>query len=204
MILCGKDGFEFRLSPGTFIFGRDENCQIPLNSKSFQHISRSHLELSVSPAGAVSVRDLNSANGSFLAGARLGAAAVPWETGNLEIGTSGEFIFQLRAEPEPVEAPGLREPGLGAAPGLRESAEAARLRKRKFLKIDKPWREEDIDRFFSGLDLLPGGEDRRFFLSLVGLTPEYLEISDENSLAIARANLGLPSAASLKQFIENS
>ena len=180
------------LVPGSvLVFGRDSSCNVPLSSSQFPlHISRKHACITVE-RDYVTVRDLKSANGVFINGKRIGFDPINWDHGNLEIGTCGEFIFRL-------EDDGIDE----VEKTLRETAEAAKLRRRKFMNISKTCAKSDLDRFFKSLDLLPPGNARRYFLSLVGLTREFVNSADSRSLEMAAANLGIASHA-LLSFIED-
>lgn len=52
---------------GSMVLGRDSQCDIVINSK---HISRKHCQLQIQ-GGVVHVKDLNSANGTFLNGKKI-------------------------------------------------------------------------------------------------------------------------------------
>ena len=185
------DGFDVDLEPGKFLtFGRDaETCQIPLISEKHPLlISRMHLELRVDAEGRVILRDLRSQNGVFLGGRRLGLDEVVWESGDLEIGTSGEFKFRLGGDDLEME--------------LRKSVEEAKKRSRKFLNLAKPCKPEDMQSFFAALKSLPRGSGaRRFYLSLVGLTPDFCLQADPVSLYTVKGNLKLPADSNLLDFI---
>ena len=195
MILRGA-GLGKILSPEeTLLLGRDRNCcQVPLISSDHpQHISRRHLELKILPNGQVIIRDLRSANGSYLDGRRLGLEETVWETGTLEIGTSGEFRFQLEKIPRGESDTVTRQ--------LRDNVEGAKRRRRRFLNVRKPCKREDLDRFFTGLKCLPQGDGRLFYLSLVGLTPEFVSSADPASLQVVAGNLGLPGNSTAEHFL---
>lgn len=181
------------LTPGTvLVFGRDSTCNVPLTSYQFPlHISRTHACITVD-SGKIIVRDLKSANGVFISGKRIGFDPVIWEHGDLEIGTCGEFIYKLEGGDDLDEI----------EKQLRETVEAAKLRKRKFMNISKPCAKADLERFFKSLEMITSKSARRFFLSLVGLTPDFVNFADSKSIEMAASNLGIASHA-LLSFIED-
>ena len=71
-VLRGKGGREIRL-PAKATVGRGAECDVVLDDDS---VSRRHAELARDERGLYRVRDLDSANGTFLDGTRLGKDAV--------------------------------------------------------------------------------------------------------------------------------
>ena len=68
-VLHGKPrGHCLRFGPGEFVFGRGPECHVRPNS---ELVSRQHCMLKVLSDGALSIRDLGSANGTLVNGARL-------------------------------------------------------------------------------------------------------------------------------------
>ena len=181
------------MSPGAVIFvGRDSNCQLPLKSREHPlHISRKHVELRLCPEGKrLTVRDLRSANGSFLNGDRLGLEETEWTGGDrLQIGTTGEFVLEVETE-ESVELK-----------SLRDSTEGAKRRRRKFLNFFKIARPEDLKLFSDGLSRLTQRDAKKFFLSLVGLTRENVKNADRASIDAALKNLGFPGNSKIDKIL---
>jgi pSer/pThr/pTyr-binding forkhead associated (FHA) protein len=68
-VVRGKPhGHCLRFGPGEFVFGRGPECHVRPNS---ELVSRQHCLLKVQPNGGLSVRDLGSANGTLVNGARV-------------------------------------------------------------------------------------------------------------------------------------
>ncbi|WP_336990980.1 FtsK/SpoIIIE domain-containing protein [Leucobacter sp. VD1] len=68
-VLNGEQrGVYFSLIAGSNVIGRDHNCRVQLLDQS---VSRRHAEVRIDRAGAISVRDLGSANGVLVAEERL-------------------------------------------------------------------------------------------------------------------------------------
>jgi len=68
-VLHGKPrGHCLRFGPGEFVFGRGPECHVRPNS---ELVSRQHCMLKVLSDGALVIRDLGSANGTLVNGARL-------------------------------------------------------------------------------------------------------------------------------------
>ncbi len=68
-VLHGKPrGHCLRFGPGEFVFGRGPECHVRPNS---ELVSRQHCLLKVQNDGALLIRDLGSANGTLVNGARL-------------------------------------------------------------------------------------------------------------------------------------
>ena len=75
----------FDLSPGEFLIGRAETCEIALAGDN--QVSRSHAKITVDDGGLAEVTDLGSTNGSLVNGARVESSILaPGMT--LTIGTS--------------------------------------------------------------------------------------------------------------------
>jgi DNA-binding NtrC family response regulator len=96
-------GLTKTLKQGTVRIGSAETNEIALNDKK---ISRAHLEVEVLPAG-LRVRDLQSKNGTFFQGSRMGTVDLPISGAILSLGDS-EIAFQPDDHPIPLEA-SLRE-----------------------------------------------------------------------------------------------
>lgn len=92
--LVSADGnLTFELRPGlTLVLGRALSCDLPVLDPT---VSRKHAELVVEP-GSVSVRDLESSNGTFFHGARTGSARL---TPGERI-VFGKVSFELRQHTE--------------------------------------------------------------------------------------------------------
>lgn len=106
---------EFPLKPGTHVIGRQKTCKlrIPLPS-----VSRRHAELTVTPGGEVSVRDLGSSNGTFRNGSSVEESVL--EAGDeLRIGPL-DLILADAEETDAVQPPAA---GGGAAGAMTPAQE---------------------------------------------------------------------------------
>ena len=101
---------EHRLSEGITIVGRDPRCHLTITDPS---LSRRHLECALE-GGQLTVRDLNSKNGTYVGSQRVKEARVPpgitLRAGNVSIYVDAEepFAGSLRPHPQPA-APGKPE-----------------------------------------------------------------------------------------------
>ncbi|GAB4148229.1 MAG: hypothetical protein Tsb009_21860 [Planctomycetaceae bacterium] len=108
IIQSGKHtGKRLSLSEKVIVIGRDENCQIRLNS---EDVSRKHCRMEISPDG-ITVRDLGSRNGTF-----VNELAVVEET-KLSPGD------QLRVGPLILEVPRGRKAAAKTAPPPSETSD---------------------------------------------------------------------------------
>ena len=95
------------LDPGDYIIGKDLSCDIVLDTAG---ISPRHTQVTVTPDGLL-VRDLYSANGTYLGESALeGATAVAWGN-SIRLGSHGSVEFRL------VERKGTNGTANGAAKG---------------------------------------------------------------------------------------
>src|SRR5262245_58918799 len=104
-------GTDLFLAPGTYLIGRSAGCHILLDEAM---VSRRHAELVVR-SGAATIRDLDSANGVFINGTRIGTGAEPLKDGDrIDVGTE-----QLELRIEPLERGAAQsEPNREARPTL--------------------------------------------------------------------------------------
>ena len=98
-VLQGKPhGHCMRFGPGEFVFGRGPECHIRPNS---ELISRQHCLLKVQLDGQISIRDLGSANGTLVNGARV-LGEQPLQDGDrLQL---GPVVLQVLMQSATVEA----------------------------------------------------------------------------------------------------
>ena len=83
-VLRGKPhGYCLRFGPGEFVFGRGPECHIRSSS---ELISRQHCLLKVQPDGTLSLRDLGSANGTLVNGARVVGRCMLHDGDTLQLG----------------------------------------------------------------------------------------------------------------------
>jgi hypothetical protein len=94
-IVVVREGFaaqRVKITQQSMVIGRDEDCDIPLDS---QKISRHHARLDKLPNGTYTLTDLGSTNGTFMDGAKLLAnVAEPWQPA--QIVSIGEFRLSLQ------------------------------------------------------------------------------------------------------------
>ena len=97
-VLHGKPhGHCLRFGPGEFVFGRGPECHVRPNS---ELVSRQHCMLKVQRDGALSVRDLGSANGTLVNGARV-VGELPLQNGDtLQL---GPVVLQVLINPSITE-----------------------------------------------------------------------------------------------------
>lgn len=109
-------GSTLRVGPGVYRIGASADCDLVLDDPA---VSRHHLEIQLAPEG-VAVRDLESRNGTFYLGARVGAM-------NLALGsrlTVGETSLEVLADREDFEgtqgvAPDHYGPLYGISPPMK-------------------------------------------------------------------------------------
>src|SRR3954464_12161379 len=78
------------LDPGDYVIGKDLSCDILLDTAG---ISPRHTQVTITPDGLL-VRDLNSANGTYLGeNAVEGSTAVPWGK-SIRLGNHGSAEFR--------------------------------------------------------------------------------------------------------------
>lgn len=87
------------LEGNNFVIGRSPECDIPYwwftgSDVQLATVSRRHIALRVSKEG-VYVTDLESKNGTFVSGKRIGKEAITIENGE-EVDLGGEFVFRIR------------------------------------------------------------------------------------------------------------
>lgn len=96
------------IAPEGIVIGRDPQCQILLDSKSYGGVSRKHAEVrpsSTSPTGW-QVCDLSSANGTFVNGQQLRGCRSLEVGDRISLAQGGpHFIFGLQSSTEFVELP---------------------------------------------------------------------------------------------------
>jgi two-component system, cell cycle response regulator len=69
MVVAGPDvGAVAHLQDAMFLVGRDPSCQLQLKDES---VSRFHISIKQGPEGSLIIRDLNSTNGTYIAGKRI-------------------------------------------------------------------------------------------------------------------------------------
>lgn len=89
---------ELAFGPGTYTVGRHASCDIVLDST---HVSRRHAQISVSRNG-VQLRDLDSANGVYLNGVRLGPVPARLRDGDRLLIGNEQLDVQLETPERPI------------------------------------------------------------------------------------------------------
>ena len=84
---------------GTFLVGRTKECDIQVTESS---VSRNHLQISFD-GKQWRVKDLESANGTFLNGARIHDELLP-DHAEIELGTGGPLLALIVERPQPPKA----------------------------------------------------------------------------------------------------
>jgi hypothetical protein len=98
---AAKDGektTEYVLKDGVNLVGRDDNCDVVIDS---QHISRNHISVVVKRDGVV-IQDLNSRNGTFVNGLRVKNSV---EIKNGDVVSLGKYRMVFISEEESAEHP---------------------------------------------------------------------------------------------------
>ena len=97
-VLHGKPrGHCLRFGPGEFVFGRGPECHVRPNS---ELVSRQHCMLKVQRNGALSVRDLGSANGTLVNGTLVIGELVLQNGDTLQL---GPVVLQVLVSPSTSE-----------------------------------------------------------------------------------------------------
>ena len=91
LVLVGAAGTH-RIGPGEHVVGRVDSCAVVVKETK---ISRQHATLQVTPAGCF-VKDLGSANGSFLNGKKLGSEPVALKDGDKLAFADALFTVQVK------------------------------------------------------------------------------------------------------------
>jgi len=100
-VLAGKHlGSTIPIDVDEFVIGRGEGCQLVVDEPK---VSRRHAQLIRRADGRYELRDLNSSNGTFLAGTPVSAPVLLKGDEQLQVGDT-----VLRASREPPEGPGAR------------------------------------------------------------------------------------------------
>ena len=108
--------YEFLLSPGVYIVGRDSTCDLTLGSR---HVSRRHMSCTVSEDG-IRVKDMGSRNHLYVGSVRVKEALL--KDGD-EVGVGdAKLVFQASG-PSAI-------PAAGAQAGGEEPLVAGRLQRR--------------------------------------------------------------------------
>jgi pSer/pThr/pTyr-binding forkhead associated (FHA) protein len=112
-VLHGKPrGHCLRFGPGEFVFGRGPECHVRPNS---ELVSRQHCMLKVLSDGALSIRDLGSANGTLVNGARL-LGERPLQIGDtLQVGPVVLQVVRPPTVPGPSAPDTMRKPNPAAS-----------------------------------------------------------------------------------------
>ena len=96
-VLSGADAgrtVEIPAEQGVFVLGRVQGCDLVIRD---EKASRHHAELRPEPAGGLRIRDLGSANGTFVDGRRVEEAML---AGGEELKIAGVEIAVLAHAPE--------------------------------------------------------------------------------------------------------
>ncbi len=94
----GEKTIEYVLKDGVNLVGRDDNCDVVIDS---QHISRNHISVVVKRDGVV-IQDLNSRNGTFVNGLRVKNSV---EVKNGDVVSLGKYKMVFISEEESAEHP---------------------------------------------------------------------------------------------------
>ncbi|MFH1549144.1 MAG: FHA domain-containing protein, partial [Planctomycetota bacterium] len=94
----GEKTTEYVLKDGVNLVGRDDNCDVVIDS---QHISRNHISVVVKRDGVV-IQDLNSRNGTFVNGLRVKNSV---EVKNGDVVSLGKYRMVFISEEESAEHP---------------------------------------------------------------------------------------------------
>ncbi len=105
-----EKGREVRLEGGTLLVGTHANNDLVLTDPT---VSRYHLEISVRQSG-VHIRDLDTTNGTFCGGTRLGSVTVE---GVARVKVGGNTELEILPEDEPIEVAPWTGSRFGAAIG---------------------------------------------------------------------------------------
>jgi len=121
-IVSEKDRqYEFMLTPGMHVVGRDQACDLTLDSA---RVSRRHMSCRVG-GKAVEVRDLGSRNGVLVGGVRVSSAKLK-DGDEVRV---GDVRLKLAVAAPPVAPPEPEDRGEAAAPdqGTQEGSQAVAL-----------------------------------------------------------------------------
>jgi membrane-bound lytic murein transglycosylase D len=110
-----------------FRIGRVEACDVCIKD---EYVSRAHAEV-VFEEGQWRVRDLQSANGIFVAGQRVESAAIPGSL-VIQLGVAGPVVSFEVEQPAPPPAPPVPPPAAAAPPGVGSETMVARYAERYF------------------------------------------------------------------------
>ena len=94
----GEKTTEYVLKDGVNLVGRDDNCDVVIDS---QHISRNHISVVVKRDG-VMIQDLNSRNGTFVNGLRVKNSV---EIKNGDVVSLGKYRMVFISEEESATTP---------------------------------------------------------------------------------------------------
>jgi len=115
--LIDSGGSRRLLSDGRYLVGRDPNCGIVINAPD---VSRHHAELIVSGA-KLTVRDLDSQNGTFISGQRLSSHSPVQLTGGTEVVFGTTSVALAPQVEQPVQQPELQPRATQSIRGTVES-----------------------------------------------------------------------------------